>query len=60
MLLVSTIQEREQILSKEAETMRQELSNLQIGFDNREKQYIGETRGFTEKIIVLHDLLSKA
>ena len=43
LFLVNTIEEREQLLSKEAEVMRQEISNMQIGFDNREKEYISET-----------------
>jgi hypothetical protein len=58
--LVNTITEREEILSKEAEIMRQEISNLAIGFDNREKDYIKETRDYSEKILSLHDLLTKA
>jgi predicted outer membrane protein len=60
LFLVNTITEREEILSKEAETMRQEISNLSIGFDNREKDYIKETRDYSEKILSLHDLLTKA
>jgi predicted outer membrane protein len=60
LFLVNTITEREEILSKEAETMRQEISNLAIGFDNREKDYIKETRDYSEKILSLHDLLTKA
>jgi len=40
--------------------MRQEISNMQIGFDQREKQYISETREYTERIMTLHDLLTKA
>jgi hypothetical protein len=40
--------------------MRQEISNLAIGFDNREKDYIKETRDYSEKILSLHDLLTKA
>jgi hypothetical protein len=60
LFLVNTITEREEILSKEAEIMRQEISNLAIGFDNREKDYIKETRDYSEKILSLHDLLTKA
>lgn len=50
LFLVNTIQEREELLNKEAEVMRQEISNLHIGFDSREKSYIQETREYTEKI----------
>jgi len=60
LFLVKTIEEREQILSKEVETMRQEISSLQIGFDSREKSYISETRQYASKIKTLHDLLTRA
>ena len=33
---------------------------MQIEFDHREKSYISETKEYTERIIILHDLLSKA
>lgn len=40
--------------------MRQEISNLQISFDSREKSYILETRQHSEKIKTLHKLLTNA
>lgn len=60
LFLVNTIEEWEQVLSKEVETMRQEISNLQIGFDSWEKSFILETRQYTDKIKTLHNLLTKA
>jgi len=60
LFLVNTIKEWEQILTKEVETMRQEISSLQIGFDSWEKSYIIETRQYAQKIRILHNLLTKA
>lgn len=60
LFLVNTIEEREAVLFKEVEIIRQEMSNLQIGFDNREKSYIKETWSYSEKIKTLHSLLTKA
>jgi len=34
LFLVNTIEEREQVLQKEVDVMRQEISNLQISFDS--------------------------
>jgi hypothetical protein len=60
LFLVNTIEEREQVLQKEVDVMRQEISNLQISFDSWEKSYIVETRQHSEKIRTLHKLLTNA
>ena len=58
--LISWFDEREKVSAREIERMRDEVSNLQMFFDNREVSYIKETRKYAENLERLHALLEKA
>ena len=58
--MVRTFEEREEMINGEVTKMRDEIVALQKNYDSREKHYIGESKEFTDKIQILHELLEKA
>ncbi|CAI2366577.1 unnamed protein product [Moneuplotes crassus] len=59
-LMISIFTERENQAASDIELMRNEVVNLQKLFDNREVNYIDETRKYAENVERLHSLLEKA